>query len=144
MVIAMIADEKKEELLAQFCIAYCGVLSRQTIYAPAETAKYISDATGLNIEAVLSASSGGIEQITSRAFYDEIDILFCFRDTEKDDFTVAHQSELLKVCDAHDVPTATNPATAEVLIRALENGDLDYRKFINPVSEYNINKKNNK
>lgn len=78
MDIAIIANDKKKELIAEFCIAYCGVLSRHNLCATATTGKYISDSTGLEIERLLSGSHGGEQQIASRIAYDEVDILILF------------------------------------------------------------------
>ena len=82
MQIAIIADDNKKELMAQFCIAYCGILSRHHLCATQITGKYIMDATGLDIELMLSGSVGGGEQILSRVSYNEIDLVFYFRSTE--------------------------------------------------------------
>ena len=82
MDIAIIADDNKKELMAQFCIAYCGILSRHHICATHITGKYIADATGLEIETFLAGSAGGAEQIASRISYNEIDLLFYFRSTD--------------------------------------------------------------
>ncbi|MBP5209379.1 MAG: methylglyoxal synthase [Clostridia bacterium] len=137
MEIAIIADDTKKELMAQFCIAYCGILSRHHLYATSITGKYIQEATGLDIEFMLSGSIGGAEQLASRISLNEIDLLFYFRDTSPDDPYIQNDMELLRMCDIRNVPVATNIATAEVLVMALESGALDWRNFVNPVSEYN-------
>ena len=80
MNIAIIANDKKKELITEFCIAYCGILSRHSICSTAITGKYISEATGLNINKVLSGPHGGEDQIAARISYDEIDVLLFFRD----------------------------------------------------------------
>ena len=80
MEIALIADDNKKELMAQFCIAYQGILCRHHLCATHITGKYISDATGLEIETFLAGSSGGTEQIASKISYNEIDLVFYFRD----------------------------------------------------------------
>ena len=125
MEIAIIAHDTKKELMTQFCIAYCGILSKHNICATGTTGKYVSEATGLEIERMLAGSQGGEQQIASRISYNEIDILLYFR------------SNLLRLCDVHNVPVATNIATAEVLITALDRGDLDWREIVNPKSDYN-------
>ena len=79
MEIAIIAHDMKKELMAQFCIAYCGTLSKHNLCATAVTAKYISEATGLHIDRMMSGDQGGEEQIASRISYNEIDILLYFR-----------------------------------------------------------------
>ena len=141
MEIAIIAHDEKKELLAQFCIAYCGILSKHRICATGTTGKYITDATGLPIERLLSGEHGGIQQLTSRVSYDEIDLLLYFRGTAAEDMLSKTDAELLRMCDIHSVPMATNIATAEILVCALERGDLDWREVINPHSDYNRKKK---
>ena len=141
MEIAIIAHDMKKELMTQFCIAYCGILSKHNICATATTAKYISEATGLNIDKLMSGEQGGEEQVASRIAYNEIDILLYFRDTRPDARYNPAEHELLRVCDQNNIPVATNIATAEVIITALERGDLDWREIYNPHSEYNKSKR---
>ena len=129
MEIAIIAHDMKKELMTQFCIAYCGVLSKHRICATSITAKYITEATGLNIERLMSGDQGGEEQIASRISYDEIDLLLFFRDS---DYNFENDNNIVRLCDIHNVPLATNIATAEVLVCALDRGDLDWRKIVNP------------
>ena len=141
MYIAIIADDNKKELMAQFCIAYGGILSRHHLCATHITGKYVSDATGLEIETFLAGSSGGTEQIASRVSYNEIDLVFYFRSTESADMMYEGEANLLRLCDVHNIPCATNIATAEALVTALDNGDLNWRDLVNPHSEYNMRKK---
>ena len=138
MEIAIVADDTKKELITQLCIAYCGILSKHTICATATTGAYISEATGLRIEKLLSVSLGGEQQIASRISFDEIDALFYFRSTTPRAEASLSEQNLLRLCDVHNVPVATNIATAEIIIMAIERGELDYREFINPRSEYNL------
>ena len=143
MEIAIIADDTKKELMTQFCIAYCGILSQHNICATQITGRYIADATGLNIECLLPGEIGGVQQIASRIAYNEIDMLLFFRDrTGNCDW--ASDEEILRECDINNVPVATNIATAEVLVLALERGSLDWREIVNPRSEYNLRKKSKK
>lgn len=140
MYIAVIADDNKKELMAQFCIAYGGILSRHHICATHITGKYIADTTGLEIETFLPGHDGGAEQISSRISYNEIDCIFFFRSTDPNREVSEAENDLLRLCDIHNVPLATNIASAEVLVTALENGTLDWRNFVNPNSEYNRKK----
>ena len=137
MEIAIIAHDMKKELMAQFCIAYCGTLSKHRLCATAVTAKYISEATGLQIDKMMAGDQGGEEQIASRIAYNEIDVLLYFRDTRPNQKENAAGNELLRVCDANNIPVATNIATAEVVINALERGDLDWREIVNPRAALN-------
>ncbi len=137
MEIAIIAHDMKKELMTQFCIAYCGILSKHSLCATSITAKYIYDATGLKIERLLTGEQGGEQQIASRIAYNEIDILLYFRDTRPNSIHDETDLELLRLCDMYNIPVATNIATAEVLITALERGDLDWREIVNPRSSLN-------
>ena len=144
MNIALIAHDSKKELMVQFCIAYCGILSRHHLYATHITGKYISEATGLDIETFLAGSDGGIEQIASMVSYNEIDLVFFFRSTDPSKEASEAQIDLLRLCDVYNIPFATNIAAAEVLVTALDAGSLSWRDFINPHSDYNMRKKGNK
>ena len=141
MEIAIIADDNKKELMAQFCIAYCGILSKHHLCATHITGRYISEATGLDIETYLSGHSGGTEQIASRVSYDEIDVVFYFRSTDPAKVPSEAEMNLLRLCDVYNIPIATNIASAEVLVTALESGSLNWREFVNPRSEYNLKKR---
>ena len=137
MEIAIIAHDTKKELMAQFCIAYCGILSKHNLCATATTAKYISEATGLEIDKLMSGKAGGEQQVASRIAYNEIDVLLNFRDTRSNATVSDEELELLRMCDLYNIPVATNIATAEVIITALDRGDLDWREIVNPHSAYN-------
>ena len=137
MEIAIIAHDTKKELMAQFCIAYCGILNKHNLCATATTAKYISEATGLEIDKLMSGKAGGEQQVASRIAYNEIDILLNFRDTRSNATVSDEELELLRMCDLYNIPVATNIATAEVIITALDRGDLDWREIVNPHSAYN-------
>ena len=132
MEIAIIAHDTKKELMVQFCIAYCGILSKHNLCATATTAKFISEATGLEINRLMSGKAGGEQQIASRIAYNEIDVLLDFRDTRPDSKINEAEMELFRMCDLYNIPVATNIATAEVIVTALERGDLDWREIVNP------------
>ncbi|MBQ7755941.1 MAG: methylglyoxal synthase [Oscillospiraceae bacterium] len=132
MNIALIAHDKKKELMVQFCIAYCGILSRHTLCATGTTGKLVAEATGLPIQSYLSGAQGGDQQISARIACDEIDLLLFFRDPITPKPHEPNESDLLRLCDVHNIPIATNIATAEALIHALERGDLDWRNIVNP------------
>ncbi len=130
MNIAIIAHDAKKELMVQFCIAYCGVLSRHKLFATGTTGKLVSEATGLEIVKFLSGSQGGAQQIGSRISCDEIDLVLLFRDPLNPKPSEPDERVLLNLCDVHNIPVATNIATAEVLIHGLERGDLDWRDLV--------------
>ncbi len=130
MNIALIAHDAKKELMVQFCIAYCGILSRHNLLATGTTGKTVSEATGLNIARFLAGAQGGTQQIASRIACDEIDLLLLFRDPLNPRPNDPDVQALLHLCDVHNIPVATNIATAEVLIHGLERGDLDWRDVL--------------
>ena len=130
MDIAIIASDTKKELMTQFCIAYCGILSRHNICATGTTGKLVSEATGLHIQRFLSGSQGGDQQLASSISCNEIDLLLFFRDPLNAKSHEPNDINLLRLCDVHNIPVATNIATAEALIHALERGDLDWREYV--------------
>jgi len=130
--IALIAHDTKKELMVQFCIAYCGVLSKHNLCATGTTGKMVAEATGLNVQRYLSGSQGGDQQIAARISCNEIDLLLFFRDPISVNPHEPNDMNLLRLCDVHNIPVATNIATAEALIHALERGDLDWRDIVNP------------
>ena len=132
MNIALIAHDKKKELMVDFCIAYKGILSKHNLCATGTTGSLISEATGLNVNLFLSGPQGGDQQIGARIAYNEIDLVLFFRDPLTAQPHEPDVSALFRLCDVHNVPLATNSATAEVLIRGLDRGDLDWRDIVNP------------
>jgi len=131
MNIALIAHDKKKELMVQFCMAYCGILSKHQLCATGTTGKLVADATGLKIDRFLSGAQGGDQQIGARVAYNEIDmVIFLCDPLSTDNESDVHA--LQRLCDLHSVPIATNIATAEMLILGLDRGDLSWREIVSP------------
>ncbi|MDP4119448.1 MAG: methylglyoxal synthase [Bacillota bacterium] len=130
MNIALIAHDEKKELMVQFCIAYCGILSRQNLCATGTTGKMVAEATGLEIKRFLAGAQGGDQQISARISCNEIDMLLFFRVPNNPKPNEPNDMDLLRLCDMYNIPFATNIATAEVLIHGLERGDLDWRNYM--------------
>ena len=128
MNIALIADDTKKELMTHFCIAYCGIFGKHTLFATGSTGRMIQEATGLQVH-LLYSGSGGVEQVESMVSCDEIDLIMLFRNGIGSNTDSAEENSLLRLCDVHNIPVATNIATAEALIHALERGDLDWREM---------------
>lgn len=129
--IALMTDEKKQELMTQFCIAYCGILAKHTLCATNTTGNVIKEATGMDISLFLSHEHGGCQQIGTRISYNEIDMVFFFTDPGNP----AYEEDLhyiCRLCDQNNVPIATNLGTAEMLIQGLARGDLDWRNILYP------------
>ena len=132
MNIALIAHDSKKELMVQFWIAYSGILSQHNICATGTTGKLVAEATGLRIFRFLSGEQGGDQQIAARIACNEIDLLLFLRDPLTMKAGEPDEANLIRLCDVHSIPVATNIATAEALIHALEKGDLDWRNIVNP------------
>lgn len=132
MNIALIAHDSKKELMVQFCIAYSGILAGHNLCATGTTGKLVAEATGLPIQRFLSGPQGGDQQVSARIACNEIDLLLMFRDPISAKEHEPNEMILLRLCDVHNIPVATNIATAEVLIHGLERGDFDWRNIVNP------------
>ncbi len=131
MNIALMAHDNKKELMVQFCIAYCGILAKHTVCATGTTGRVVMEATGMDIKLFMSRAHGGAQQIGARIAYDEIDMVLYFS-YPKDEEDVDNLSYIRRLCDEHNVPIATNLATAEMLIHGLARGDLDWREIAHP------------
>lgn len=133
MNIALTAQDKKKELIVQFCTAYKSILAKHNLYATATTGRLVADATGLPISLFLSHKNGGHQQIDARIAYNEIDLVLMFSDPDnRDPWEDQQIIETLRHCDKHNVPCGTNLASAEMLIMGLQRGDLDWREMIRP------------
>ena len=137
MNIAFLAHDKKKELMVQFCTAYKSVLLKHSLYATATTGRLIADNTGLPITLLLSHKQGGHQQINARIAYNEIDLVILFTDPNGTDaWDDAQMIETIRHCDRHNVPIATNLASAEMSIMGLQRGDLDWREMVRSKPRY--------
>ena len=131
MNITLMAHDKKKELMVQFCTAYKSVLSKHNISATATTGRLVADATGLPITLFLSHNQGGHQQVDARISYNEIDLVLMFTDPNGIDPWEDRQIvQTIHLCDTHNVPVATNLASAEMLVLGLQRGDLDWREMM--------------
>ncbi len=131
MNIALMAHDRKKELMVQFCIAYCGILSGHSLCATNTTGRLVAEATGLPITLYLSGNQGGDQQIGARIAYNELDLVLFFCDPSLTE-SAGNVNDIARLCDQYNVPFASNVATAEVLIQGLKRGDLDWRDIVNP------------
>ena len=131
MNIAFLAHDKKKELMVQFCTAYKSILAKHDLFATATTGRLIADNTGLPLTLLLSHKQGGHQQIIARIAYDAIDLVLMFTDPNTiDAWDNSQMVETIRHCDKHNVPVATNLASAEMLIMGLQRGDLDWREML--------------
>lgn len=125
------SHDRKKELMVQFCIAYCGVLSKHTVCATNTTGRLVAEATGLPVRLFLSHAHGGSQQIGARIAYNEFDLVLFFNDPNNEAM-VGDVSYISRLCDQNNIPFASNLATAEALVLGLARGDLDWRCIVNP------------
>ena len=131
MNIALLAHDRKKELMIQFCIAYSGILGKHNLCATNTTGRLVAEATGLPVTLHLSCEHGGAQQIGARISYNEIDMVLFFSDPQAHNLD-SDQDLIIRLCDQYNIPVATNVATAEMLIMGLARGDLDWRDNVAP------------
>lgn len=129
MNIGLVAHDSKKKLMQNFCIAYRGILSRHKLYATATTGRLIEEVTNLNIHKHLAGHLGGMQQIGAQIEQNEIDLLIFLRDPLNPKRHEPDVNDVVKLCDMHNIPMATNLATAELLIKSLDRGDLEWREM---------------
>lgn len=133
MNITVMAHDKKKEWMVQFCTAYKSVLAKHNLSATATTGRMVADATGLPVSLFMARSQGGHQQVDARIAYNEIDMVIIFSDPNDNDVWEDQRiMQTLRLCEMHNVPVATNLATAEMLILGLQRGDLDWREMVRP------------
>ena len=131
MNIVLMAHDKKKELMIQFCTAYKSILAKHTLSATATTGRLVAEATGLPVSLFLSRNQGGHQQVDARISYNEIDMVLLFSDpNDNDPWEDQRIMQTMHLCDAYNVPVASNLASAEMLILGLQRGDLDWREVM--------------
>ena len=129
MNIALIAHDGKKKLMQNFCIAYRGILSKNELYATGTTGRLIEEVTNLNIHKYLAGHLGGTQQLGSQIVQNEIDALIFLRDPMEPKPHEPNVNDVVRLCDVYNIPMATNLATAELIVLALDRGDLDWREM---------------
>jgi methylglyoxal synthase len=127
MNIALIAHDAKKKLMQNFCIAYRGILSKHNLYATGTTGRLIEEVTNLNVHKLLAGHLGGMQQIGASIEQDEIDLVIFLRDPLNPKVHEPDVNKVIRLCDMHNIPLASNLATAELLIKSLDRGDFEWR-----------------
>ena len=130
MKIVLIADDNKKNLMQNFCIAYRGILSKQDLYATDSTGRVIEEVSNLIINKFHAGFLGGDEQIATQIEQNNIDMVIYLRDASSPNAPDRFVHEIIRLCDFHNIPIATNLSTAELLIHGLERGDLEWRNYL--------------
>ena len=129
MNIALIAHDAKKKLMQNFCIAYRGILDKHRLYATETTGRLIEEVTGLQLHKYLAGHLGGEQQIGAAIEHNEIDLVIFLRDPLTQKSHEPDVSNVMRLCDVHNIPLATNLASAELLIKSLDRGDLEWREM---------------
>ena len=129
MNIGLIAHDSKKTLMQNFCIAYRGILSKHELYATGTTGRLIEEVTNLNIYKYLAGPLGGKNQLAAQISQNQLDALIFLRDPMNPNPDEPDVNDVIRLCDMHNIPMATNLATAELLVLALDRGDLDWREM---------------
>ncbi len=128
MNIGLVAHDAKKKLMQNFCIAYRGILVKQTIYATETTGRLVEEAANLTVRKFLAGHLGGMQQMGAQIENNDIDLLIFLRDPLNPKSHEPNVNDVVKLCDTHNIPLATNLATAELLIKALDRGDFSFRE----------------
>ena len=129
MKIALIAHDAKKKLMQNFCIAYRGILCQHEVYATGTTGRLIEEVTNLTVHKFLEGNLGGEQQIGIQIEHNQIDLVIFLRDPLNPMMHEVDTNNLLRLCDMHNIPLATNLASAELLIKALDRGELEWREI---------------
>lgn len=129
MNIGLIAHDSKKKLMQNFCIAYRGIMSHHSLYATGTTGRMIEEVTNLTVHKFLSGHTGGEQQLGSMIENNSIDMMIFLRDPQTKKSMDVDINNIFYLCDVHNIPLATNLATAELMIKALDRGDLDWREL---------------
>ena len=130
MNIGLIAHDNKKKLMENLCIAYRHILCKHDIYATGTTGRLVEEATGLPVQKYLSARQGGEQQMGAQIANNDVDLMIFLRDPISPHSYESQVNSILHLCDMHNIPLATNLATAEVMLLALDRGDLDWRNVM--------------
>ena len=129
MNIGFVAHDSKKKLMQNFCIAYRGILSKNEIFATGTTGRLVEEVTNLSVHKYLAGHLGGTQQLGAQIEQNEIDLVIFLRDPLTVKSHEPDVNSIVRLCDAHNIPLATNLATAELLIKSLDRGDLEWREM---------------
>ena len=122
MTIGLIAHDAKKKLMQNFCIAYRGILSKHT--------RLIEEVANLNIHKYLAGHLGGTQQMAAQIEHNQMDLVIFLRDPLTPKTHEPDVNDVVRLCDTYNIPLATNLATAELLIKALDRGDMEWREVV--------------
>jgi len=130
MNVALIAHDNKKKLMENLCIAYRQILAKHNLFATGTTGRLIEEAANLSVHKYLAGHLGGEQQLGSQVAHNDIDLVIFLRDPVAQKYDEPDINSLMRLCDIHNIPLASNLATAEALLLSLDRGDLDWRKVL--------------
>ena len=129
MNIGLIAHDSKKKLMQNFCIAYRGILCKNDLYATGTTGRLIEEVTNLSVHKYLAGHLGGAQQLDAQIEQNELDLVIFLREPLSPKSHEPDVDSTVRLCDTYNIPLATNLATAELLIKSLDRGDLEWREM---------------
>ena len=129
MNIGLVAHDARKKLMQNFCIAYRGILAKHELFATGTTGRLIEEVANLSVRKYLAGRLGGSQQLGAQIEHNDIDMVIFLRDPMQPKENEPDINSIVRLCDEHNIPLATNLATAELLIRALDRGDLEWREM---------------
>lgn len=129
MNIGLVAHDAKKKLMQNFCIAYRAILQKNELFATGTTGRLIEEVTSLTVHKFLAGHLGGEQQLGSQIEHNQIDLVIFLRDPLSPKKIEPDVNNIMRLCDVHNIPIATNLATAELLIKSLDRGDLEWREM---------------
>ncbi|MBU3196045.1 methylglyoxal synthase [Clostridium algidicarnis] len=121
MKIALIAHDKMKDDIIDFVKRYKDVFREHDLYATGTTGRLINEILNLKVHRFLSGPLGGDQQVGAKIAEGNMDLVIFFRDPLTSQPHEPDVAGLLRLCDVHCIPVATNLGTAEVMIKALKN-----------------------
>ena len=129
MNIGLIAHDAKKKLIQNFCVAYRGILAKHTLFATGTTGRLVEEVTNLTVHKYLAGHLGGEQQLGAQIEDNDLDLVIFLRDPLQPKPHEPNVGNVLRLCDIHNIPVATNLATAELLIKSMERGEFEFRNY---------------
>ena len=129
MNIGLIAHDAKKTLMQNFCIAYRAILAKNELYATGTTGRLVEEVTNLSVHKFLAGHLGGMQHFGVEIEHNQMDLVIFLRDALTSKSHEPDVNQVVRMCDIHNIPLATNLATAELLIKSLDRGDMEWREM---------------
>jgi len=129
MNVGLMAHDAKKKLMQNFCIAYRGILCKHELFATGTTGRLVEEVANLSVHKYLAGHLGGEQQLAAQIEHNQLDLMIFLRDPIMPKSHEPDVNDIVRLCDMHNIPMATNLATAELMVKALERGDLEWREM---------------